>query len=242
MKNATLGIAIGAALIVCTWLFTHSWDKRINSRHTIDVVGLAKVDFTSDLIVWRGSFSRKAINMKEAYSALKADENVIKSYLKSKGIQPESFVISSVQINQEYDYKYDQFGHSNRVFTGYLLTQEIKIESNDVAKIESLSREVTELIDQGVAFYSNPPQYYYTQLSDLKIEMIATATQDARLRAEQIAENAGAEVGKLLSANAGVFQITGQNSNEEFTWGGVYNTHEKNKTARVTMRLNFEIE
>ena len=111
-----------------------------------------------------------------------------------------------------------------------------------MALVETISREVTELIDKGVEFYSYQPEYYYSKLSDLKIEMIASATADARTRAEQIAKNAKAEVGDLVSADLGVFQITGQNSNEEFTWGGVYNTQEKNKTARVTMRLKFGIE
>ncbi|WP_342774044.1 SIMPL domain-containing protein [Muriicola soli] len=79
-------------------------------------------------------------------------------------------------------------------------------------------------------------------MADLKIEMIAQATEDARLRAEKIAQNAGGELGDLLSAKMGVFQITGQNSDEEYSWGGVYNTSEKKKTASITMRLDYEVD
>lgn len=90
-------------------------------------------------------------------------------------------------------------------------------------------------------FYSSAPRYYYTKLSDLKIEMIRLATEDARIRAETIAENSGGTLGKLKSANMGVFQITGQNSNEDYSWGGAFNTHVKNKTAPITMRLVYQI-
>lgn len=242
MKNIAVSIVAGLAFVLGIGLVTNSWDKRLESANTIDVTGLTKVDFTSDLIVWRGTFSKKAMSLKDAYAALKNDESIIKSYLIGKGISKESLIISSVRINQDYEYRYDQNGNSNRVFNGYNLTQEVKIESENVALVETISREVTELIDKGVEFYSYQPEYYYSKLSDLKIEMIASATADARSRAEQIAQNAKAEVGDLVSADLGVFQITGQNSNEEFTWGGVYNTQEKNKTARVTMRLKFGIE
>jgi hypothetical protein len=70
--------------------------------------------------------------------------------------------------------------------------------------------------------------------------MIAKATEDARIRAERIAENSEAKLGDLISANMGVFQITGQNSGEDYSWGGAFNTSSKNKTASITMKLVFE--
>ena len=72
--------------------------------------------------------------------------------------------------------------------------------------------------------------------------MISKATEDARVRAEKIAENSGGTLGELKSANMGVFQITGQNSGEDYSWSGAYNTADKRKTASITMRLEYEIE
>jgi len=99
------------------------------------------------------------------------------------------------------------------------LTQNITNESNEVDKNEGVSREVTELINQGVELYSQEPQYYYTKLAELKIEMIAAATQDAKVRAEQIAQNSNGNLGGLKNATMGIFQITGQNSSEDYSWG-----------------------
>jgi hypothetical protein len=127
-------------------------------------------------------------------------------------------------------------------FVGYELTQSIQIESKEVDKIEALSREITELLNQGVQFYSKAPRYYYTKLGDLKIEMISKATKDGKIRAEKIAEFSGGELGELESATMGVFQITGQNSTENYSWGGTFNTSSKEKTASITMKLVYKIK
>ncbi len=63
-----------------------------------------------------------------------------------------------------------------------------------------------------------------------------------RLRAEKIAENSGGKLDDLISAQMGIFQITGQNSNEDYSWGGTYNTASKKKTASITMKLNYEVD
>ena len=109
-------------------------------------------------------------------------------------------------------------------------------------KVETISREVTELLNKGIQLYSSPPRYYYTKLDELKIEMISQATVNARIRAEKIAENSKSQLGELIVAKMGIFQITGQNSNESYSWGGVYNTSSKEKTASITMKLSYRVQ
>ena len=71
--------------------------------------------------------------------------------------------------------------------------------------------------------------------------MLASATKDGRTRAENIAENAGGKIDHLSSADMGIFQITGQNSSEDYSWGGTFNTSSKNKTASITVKLDFSL-
>ena len=127
-------------------------------------------------------------------------------------------------------------------FTGYTLTQHVRIESQDVHNIEKTSREITQLINQGVEFYSESPEYYYSKLSELKIQMVAEATKDARTRAEQVAKNAKGKLGNLRYSNLGVFQIVAPNSSEEITWDGTFNRLSKRKTAMVTVKLQFGLK
>ena len=213
--------------------------KKNQTNDVILVTGLAEENFSSDLIVWTGSFNRVTMDLKESYKLLKTDENLVKNYLEEKGIRNNEMVFSSVSINQDYEYVTEVGGGSHRVFNGYRLVQTVRVESKDVPKIEKISREVTELIDRGVELNSDAPAYYYTKLADLKIKMIANATKDARERAEKVAENAKAKLGQLQQADMGIFQITAQNSSEEYSWGGTLNTTSKEKTASITMKLKF---
>jgi len=242
MKSILTAVAAGVAAIICVTILSHTYENRDRAKDSVSVTGLGKRDFTSDLIVWNGSFSRKNVDLKAAYAALKADKETIENYLINKGVASENLVFSAVDINKDFDVSYDNNGRRHSTFTGYRLTQGIEIESHDVEKIESVAREVTELINQGVEFYSRSPRYYYTKLSELKLEMIASATEDATLRAENIAKNAGAELGPLQNANMGIFQIIGQNSNEDYSWGGTFNTSSKMKTATITMKLRFGLD
>mgnify|MGYP003668696764 CR=1 FL=1 len=243
MKGNTSAIIFGIAIIVSSIFLGKSYVDRTKVDGSIQVTGLGNVDFNSDLIVWEGRFSAENRDLKQAYITLKKDQEVIKNYLISKGVDSENIVFSAVNTNQKVKTKYSPSGkYMGDEFDGYELSQSVQIESNDVEKIENISREVTELLNKGVQFYSENPRYYYTKLADLKIEMISKATVDARIRAEKIAENSGGNLGELVSAKMGIFQITGQNSKEDYSWGGTFNTSSKAKTASITMKLVYKVD
>lgn len=241
MKNYIETIIISIAILLSAGLLGRAWIKTHPKRNSITVTGLSSREFVSDLIVWKGSFNRKAMTLKDAYATLKNDAEQIKKYLVSKGLNENEIVFSAVDIRKEFE-NVKENNVSRQVFTGYKLSQNVQIESKDVDKIESLSRQVTELIDSGIEFYSEAPHYYYTKLSELKIEMLAAATKDARNRAEKISENAGGKLDGLRTADMGVFQITAPNSSDDYTWGGAFNTTSKRKTASITVKLEFTIQ
>ena len=241
MKNNITALIFGFAIIIAAYLLGNSYMNRNNTGGVIAVTGLGNTDFTSDLIVWEGSFSKESGNLQKAYNELEKDKKVISAYLISKGITSEELVFKAVSSRKNTRAKYTSEGqYTGEEFLGFILTQSLQIDSKNVEKVETISREITELLNKGIQFYSQPPRYYYTKLSDLKIEMISKATADARSRAENIAENSGGSLGDLISAKMGIFQITGQNSNENFSWGGTYNTSAKEKTASITMKLNYK--
>jgi hypothetical protein len=242
MKQALGSIVIGLAVVIAAALLSNAYMNRNKSENVIFVTGLGSKDFVSDLIVWNASFSRRSMDLQAAYAELNKDREIIKTYLVGKGVSEASIVFASVNIQKEYNESRDNNGNYFSTFAGYSLTQNITIESNEVDKIEGVSREVTELINQGVELYSQEPQYYYTKLAELKIEMIAAATQDAKVRAEQIAQNSNGNLGGLKNATMGIFQITGQNSSEDYSWGGAFNTSSKRKTASITMRLEYLVD
>jgi uncharacterized protein len=237
-------ITIGSiAFILAFLLVANAYKFKFNSLENITVTGSAEKDFVSDQIVWTGSYTRKAMDLKSAYALLKQDEAQIRNYLSAKGLPPNGVVFSAINIDKEFSPRFDENGRqTGNEFSGYSLRQNVTVDSREIEKVEKISREVTELIETGIEFNSSSPSYYYSKLSELKIDLLAKASADARLRAETIAKNAGGSLGQIRKATMGVFQITGQNSNEEYSYGGVFNTSSKHKTATITMKVDFAVD
>lgn len=243
MKQNTSALIFGISIIVSSIFLGNAYVNRNKHDGEILVTGLGKADFSSDLIVWEGRFEALDLDLKQSYITLEKHKEIIKKYLITKGIKEDKLVFSAVRTNERNKRLYSSGGdYMGSEFVGYELVQSIQIESGDVDKIERISREITELLNQGVQFYSDAPRYYYTKLADLKIEMISKATDDARLRAEKISEFSGGQLGELESAKMGVFQITGQNSKEDYSWGGTFNTSSRAKTASITMKLVYKVK
>ncbi len=243
MKNNTNAIVFAIAIIVASFILGNAVINRNKKEGTISVTGLGQTNFTSDLIVWEAKFSQVNSDLKQAYSDLKKDKETISEYLKSKGLSDDVIVFNAVETDKEFKQNYSADGkYLGQEFIGYTLSQTVQVNSKEVEKVEKISREVTELLNKGIQLYSLAPRYYYTKLEDLKIEMVAQATDNAHVRAKSIAENSGAKLGELSLAQMGIFQITGQNSNEDYSWGGAYNTSSKEKTASITMKLTYQVK
>jgi hypothetical protein len=234
---AALFLAI--ALIIAALILGGTWRKVSRSSVTITVTGSASKEIRSDLAVWRGSFSNESATLTEAYSKLQSTNSKVKQYLVSKGFPEDKIVFSS--INTTTLYQRDFQGNQTNTVIGYRLSQDVSIESNDVDKIDRLSREATELINQGIEMNSYPPEFFYTKLSDLKIEMIGLASKDAKTRAEQIAASTDNEVGDVRSSRMGVIQINAKNSTEVSDYG-INDTSSLEKVITAVVTISFSID
>lgn len=233
-------LAVAVAVIVAAWFVSDAWKRTHPVTERIIVTGMAQTDFVSDLIVWRGWFTRQAATTKEAYPRMKDDAALVAKYLKDRGIPEGNVVFSAVEIEPQYkNVRISGTDGYDRQFDGYRLSQSVQIESKEVDKVELVSREISELINAGVELNSSHPEFYYTKLSELKIDLLAKAAKDGRERAEAISSNSGGRLGPILKADMGIFQITAQNSNEDYSWGGTFNTSAKNKTALITVKMEF---
>ncbi|MBP5516531.1 MAG: SIMPL domain-containing protein [Bacteroidales bacterium] len=246
MKKTKIITAIifGVAFVGGLWIAGHYLYKAKGQPKTVSVVGMAERDFDSDLIVWDISFDVLNYDIKSGYAELKDVTKEIKKYLIEQGITENEMDFRAVTNYKETEYEYNNETHTSRdIFKGYRLTQRVRIESGNVEKIEKVQRQISELLDRGINIEDNGMSYYYTKLADLKVEMLAEATENARNRAETIAKNAGSRLGGLKVANMGVFQITAPNStDEDYSWGGAFNTSSKKKRVSINMRLTYYVK
>ncbi|ADL04417.1 SIMPL domain-containing protein [Lacrimispora saccharolytica] len=224
---------IGAALIL-----TNGIVKVKASKTNVVVTGSAKQQISSDLIVWTGSFNAQSANLQDAYTKLEAGRDKVSAYLTGNGIAKDDFVFSA--ITTTVNYAMNEYGNYTNEIDNYALSQTVTISSGEIDKITEISRNATELLNQDVAFESDPPQYFYTKLADLKVAMLAEATKDARKRAEMIVENAGNKLGDLKYADMGVMQITPLYSNEVDDYG-INDTSSLEKEITAVVHCQFEI-
>ena len=239
-------LILALAAVACTSIFINGITdyKKAGSGSGLTATGSASCDFESDLIVWRGSFSVHGATPKEAYQVIKGDAGLVQKYLKDNGVPDSDIVFSSVSISQSYVSRYDQEGnYIGDEPDGYDLTQSLTVSSSDIDKVEEISRDITQLIESGVEFESYSPEYYYTRLDEMKLDLIEKATANARQRIDIMASGTGARLDRLLTASLGVFQITATNSGSgEYTYDGAFDTRSRYKTATVTVRLNYAAE
>lgn len=243
-KGIIIALIAGACAIACVTIFTQNLVsyKKASGSEGLSATGSANCDFEADLIVWRGSFSGQGKTTQDAYRSIKKDAELIRKYLVDNGVKEEEMVFSSVTINTRWEYEYNDNGDRIREYIdGYDLYQHVSTTSTDIDKIENISRDISGLIESGVQFASDEPEYYYTKLDELKLDLIEAATENAKNRIDLMAQGSGAHVGELLNANLGVFQITAKNSNTEYSYGGYFDTSSRHKTASITVRLNYSI-
>jgi len=242
LKNSQiviLGICIAIATIVSSVILSRGFMniKRFSSE-VIQVTGAAEKKILSDYMVWRLDFSRRDLQMKAAFQKLKEDFKAVRDHLISRGIAEGEIIASPVRT--KILYRKNEKGNDTNDIEGYLLSQTLEVRSYQVEKVTAVSREATELITQGIELVSNPPDYFYTKLPELKHELLSQATADAKKRAEQMASSTGSRIGTIRSARMGVFQITPVNSYDVSDWG--YNdTTSLEKKANAVVKVDFAI-
>ncbi len=243
-------LIIGLSIFATAIILGSAFKNRNAKQDTISVTGLGTKDFISDEIYWSGNFSTKAMDAKDAYNHLNNDKEKVKSFFLSKGFKENEFSLGGVNFEKSFRTitieSKDNETKTEQVFDGYTATQNIsftsKKNSDLMKKIESVIDHTAELINSGIQFNPATPQYTYSDLPSLKHNLIENASQDAKERAEKIVKTANGNLGKLKNASLGVFQITGTGSTEEDSSGGNYDIYSKEKTARITVRLEYVLD
>lgn len=247
ISNIVVALILAIAVVSACMIGVKGLADFKSKKYDIDIKGYSKQQITSDLIVWSGYFDVQAENLKDGYTALEADKQKVMNYLVKKGFTKEDLIFSSISISENH--ALNEYGGYTNEIIGYNLAQTVTISSSEIDHVTEISRNATELINEGVQFQSYAPEYHYTKLEDLKVSMLAEATLDARNRAELIAENAGSKLGELTHAKLSGIKVTPLYSipNDYDGWGG-YSSYVDNDTVSlekevtVSVYCTFEID
>lgn len=227
---------IGASLVIAAAIGSYTFYAVRAMDNVLTATGSAKTAVTSDTAKWRLSIARKVpeSSLSSGYTSLARDTENTRSFLRAAGIPDESVTLSPVYTEEIY--RYDQYAGPRE----FNVRQEIVIQSDDVAKIDALSKSVIGLASKGVFIQWNNVEYYVSNLPELRVSLLGEAVADAKARAGEIAKAGGKTVGALKSASAGVVQVLAPNSIEVTDYGS-YDTSSIEKEVMVTARATFMV-
>ena len=230
----------GACLIASSIIFSFAFYNSRLSTDSISVTGSASRQVVSDSAKFSGNFSRivKLSNLKAGYDQMAVDLKTVKDFLTTQKVDMKDVTISTVSMEQNYDYNQNNVSASEKDYT---LRQNIEISSSDVNKITSLAQATQSIINKGVIFSVNPVEYYYTNLPQMRVDLLADAVKDAQARAKKLVESTGKTLGSLKAAASGVVQVLPANSLEISDYG-TYDTSSINKNIMVTAKVSFGIK
>lgn len=244
-------VPLSAAIIAAAVIGTNGV-MRVKSyaQRTVVVTGSAKKRITSDLGEWESRITTENADWAAGYRDLTTQTGKLVAWLESQGLKKDQIRVGSATRSENIRTEVTGSGETRlerQVRTGWTTTQSITVSAPDVALIERLSREVTGLIDQGIAVESYSPAWFYTKLGDLKIEMLAEAAKDARTRADRMVQAVGGNEDEdaarlqLRNIDMGVINVNPANSTQT-TWDGNNDTTSLEKDIITIVHGTFDLK
>jgi uncharacterized protein len=224
---------VAGGLILASLIFGLFFNQARGTPHTISVTGSATQPFVSDIAKWRLTLSRSVADggQTDGYRQLREDAERLRERLRVAGVADTAMSLLPPTAQPQWG--------PNGVRTGYNLQQPIYIISASPG-LEQLALDPGAFTSAGTGVDQSSLEYFLTDIARLKHSLLGAATRDAQRRAEEIAKSTGSNVGGVISARAGVFQITEPYSTE-VSGMGMYNTSTRAKEITVTVHASFAL-
>lgn len=225
-----LGGALVLSSIIGSWTFYAA-----RTTDTLSATGSAKERVQADTAKWTLRVERIVYEgaVAGAYTQVAADTARIKKFLADNGVTAEQIVVSPIFVDEYYGGNYE----SNRRLA---VRQNVTVTSPDVSRVNTMSQNTLALAQQGVSFSPQAPEFYVSNLPELRVRLLGEAIKDAKKRADEIAGALNQKVGKMQQASSGVVQVLAPNSIEVADYGQ-YDTSSIEKDVMVTARATFKL-
>lgn len=231
-------LAIGVAL---GGFFIGNGFYRALSVRTVTVKGLAERDVVADTAVWNIKINGVGGDLAELQQRIDNNISQIHSFLIDSGFAASDIQNLRVQVRDKYA-GYSDAELKNQQNDGrYVIETGVKVRSNNVELVDAVSRRMGELVRQGITITEDyaGPIYIFNGLNNIKISMIEQATKNATAAGQQFAKDADARLGKIKSANQGVFSIESRDPTDSWS------SNERqaiNKKVRVVATITFYLK
>ncbi|WP_417610943.1 SIMPL domain-containing protein [Parasphingorhabdus sp.] len=218
-----IGLIVGGYLLGDGLLRAKMADRSVTVR------GLAEREVTADLATWTIAYSAQSTDLQSAQADIDRDTTAITAFFKELGFKADALKPTGANVNQ----------YTNNGIPQYTIRQRLSLRTNDIDKAQAAVARQFDLVRRGVVLEDGSGMSYtFTKLDEIKPEMVAEATKDARKSAEQFAEDSGTDVGGIKSATQGYFSINSRDGDA----GGYGVTDTPYKKVRVVTTVNFYLD
>ena len=239
-----LGVLVAIGLAAAGYFVSTTIYKGRLASNTVTVKGFAERDVKADLALWQISYSMTGGDLAQLYAQSSANEKTLTDFLVQKGFNRADIKTGNVSLEDLLANQYRTNGVT--ADKRYILKNNISVRSTDVARVDTTTRALNDLIRQGIVLTANNVDFQFTKLNDIKAPMLRDATQNARGAAQQFANDAGSKVGSIQSANQGFFSVDSRDSNAAQGSGGEgYSPPQPStidKKVRVVVTLTYYLE
>ena len=200
-------LKIGISIVMAAVILAVGLANIITPERSVSVRGLAEREVNADLAVWNMSFSMGENNLESMQRSIVEKTEVIKKYLIKHGLEESDFTVKPAAIT---DNSLNSYMDQTKITYKFVARQTILVRSGKIEAVKSAYADSLELVSAGIAVnqdYDSKVSYEFTKLNDIKPEMIAEATKNARTAAEQFAHDSNSKVGKIKKATQGLFTI-----------------------------------
>lgn len=245
-NNVLAAIIIGVCLLVGLSIggyFIGKGGARFKSEtRTVTVKGLVEKEVKADQAVWTLRFRRASEDLKDGHAKISADRETALAFLKNQGFKDEEISRQPTRTLDKLAREYGQTQATERL--RYVVTSSLVVTSANVDLVTKGLGATEELLKAGVLLDGQEgpanPRYVITTFNALRPQLLADATKNARLTAQQFASDSGATIGKIRSANQGAIQIFGTDGMDE---SEPYSpTSTPGKKIRVVSTFEFELK
>ena len=207
MQNKNNFYFLGICLVIASIVISLGFSSINPQEASVRVRGLAQREVNADLAVWQLSFGLGDNNLENLQKSIKEKSEIVSLYLKDKGLNEHDFSVLSPSITNNL---LDPYINQEKMQYIYIAKLNFLIRTDKISAVKKANEGLLELVDKGIAIkqdYENKINYEFTKLNDIKPEMIALATKNARKAAEQFAKDSNSNLGKIKHATQGLFSI-----------------------------------
>lgn len=247
-KNITPNLLfIGVIILLSTIIWSNAFSKKEikTYKNAVSVIGVSTKDVVSDKAIWVITISRKSLDRAKNIKELTVDEKLVREHIINLGFDKQILGSSRIGVDTIYKAKESGYGNTTEV-ENYETKSTFTIETKDVYKVgEGVNKLRLYCEEKGIGLIDNRAEYTYTNYESEKIPLLKIAISDAQDRANALVNASSGvsktSIGKILSAQQGVFQVNSKNDKDVDDYGN-FDTTSIEKTIRATVRVDFNAE